>query len=1243
MTLLLLSLIVVTLFVIVLASETFSDQTQLRPRVAGLLTWLISGNWPAKVGAGLLIIGIGALLRYAFAEVDWPPELKLGGGIVLATVLGFAAMVLKANPKRRAIHLALAGAAFGVAYLTAYSAYSYFGYVQSVNALALLLVVATAAGVFAVSSNTMTVAILAMVGAYIAPKFAVDVPGPVPVYGYYLVASILTAVMITLKGWRPLIHLSFIFTLAGALFSGWSGRFYEPQHYNIMQPMLLALATIHLIMPLLERKHTLGKGLARFDLAYFVSLPVVAVLLTLKIAPDPFAEGAIGVGILAFIWFVVASVLFMLGRKEASRHLIVAILLSILTAYCFAQDLPWLLVGIGLSVSTLASAQKLKLPQGTQSMAGGAIILFGTLHIISSILQPTPSHVFTNGLFSERMIASAMLLLGAWFARRQSTVVAKVLSTIGGSWLVLSIATEVSRAQIDFLPQLVYALILGALALAVPFSDKREVHPVIAGPLMLALIGCGWWARSDASALGTLICLVATLAVLIGLAWSGRDQSRQDISDFSPSMAIGILPFALLPWSMTIADQSRIGSDFFEASIAMAGVALAGISARLWLSDSPRWNNRIQPLHVYLTAFALLSVTLFHIERGVWPVAFEVLALCYLIAYVVRRSKERPGVGFGVGTLMVLSVALVLQAMLLRVFGPTVAVLDASDINKMHLPAVVSLMWVIFGAGLAWWGAHNKSRTLWSTGAVLLAVAAIKLAFFDFGALEQLGNIVAFIVAGLLFMGVAWLAPIPARAEVSVQAIASAQAPTAMPQPETYRSEPRSADRPDISQSVPIASARSEQQLSSLNHSEPVTRTRGSEIPSSVPAQEPNQTRRPIPRASRYREEPKGVNGLWFLFIGLAIITAITLSLLHKQSRYRHHLAETASIRASITNNSTQIVDDHNQNMSNQAVSDPAPSTLKHPVTEIVQVKQPDPVPDVRKPDPPVKLVNACTRFSDQLPSDYVVYAAGAYSGKKIAYQIDQSGHEGTQIDVLVHSPGKPVALMLGAYEPTIWNISWSQNTNIVAVLASGYHRQAVAGLGSDVPLLITSYDNRSPCGYFYLSSDNLGSLNPFARRIFGRSVEAAFPATDGRVEIGDPITSGVRLISSREVLPESFYDKSAPLAGPAGLEDAVNKGILRQATAADISEWDASLARNAVKQDIPPLSGQVVQTPRKVRPFNAYVVLKPFKIPSGLYGAHAATFLVPKGVPTPEGNLGHSALYDLNTLSCRGALCGLN
>ncbi|WP_206434385.1 hypothetical protein [Iodobacter ciconiae] len=285
----------------------------------------------------------------------------------------------------------------------------------------------------------------------------------------------------------------------------------------------------------------------------------------------------------------------------------------------------------------------------------------------------------------------------------------------------------------------------------------------------------------------------------------------------------------------------------------------------------------------------------------------------------------------------------------------------------------------------------------------------------------------------------------------------------------------------------------------------------------------------------------------------------------------------------------------------------------------------------------------ACGFPELKLPKEFAVFAAGAYSGRKIAFQIDQSGHEGTQIDVVVNSPNKPVVLMLGAYEPTIWNIGWSKATKIIAVLVGGYHRQAVAGLAKGTPLLLSTYDNLGPCGYFYVTPDNLAPLNPLSKRVFARQVDMVFPATNGKVVVGEPLPAGSKLLTSGETIPELFYDKAAPIAGPAGLEDAVRRGLLRKATAADAQAWADAVLKSSPQRDIPPVAGQGVPKPPKMSVYNAYVVLKPFTYPSGLYGGNSATFLIRKGVPKPDGEPGHSAVYDFNTLNCQGALCGVH
>jgi uncharacterized protein YecT (DUF1311 family) len=287
------------------------------------------------------------------------------------------------------------------------------------------------------------------------------------------------------------------------------------------------------------------------------------------------------------------------------------------------------------------------------------------------------------------------------------------------------------------------------------------------------------------------------------------------------------------------------------------------------------------------------------------------------------------------------------------------------------------------------------------------------------------------------------------------------------------------------------------------------------------------------------------------------------------------------------------------------------------------------------------------------LPAEYSIFAAGGYSGRKLNTQIDESGHVATQMDVEVNISSKPVVLMLGAYEPTIWNVRWSKTTRIAAVLVSGYHRQAVAGIDPAVPVLNTSYDNKGPCGYFYVGENDLSGLNPMSRRFFGRSVDMVYLSENGKIVIGEAVPAGLELVTSKATSPESFYDRTALPPGSAGLELAVQKGLLRRATEADIDAWVRTVRPKMPKRDVPPVAGQgdvqptrpsltitecILSTdasPCKVR-YNAYVVLKQFTCPAGLYESSAKFFIL-KGVPRPKGNCANSEIYDFNNAEYLG------
>ena len=256
------------------------------------------------------------------------------------------------------------------------------------------------------------------------------------------------------------------------------------------------------------------------------------------------------------------------------------------------------------------------------------------------------------------------------------------------------------------------------------------------------------------------------------------------------------------------------------------------------------------------------------------------------------------------------------------------------------------------------------------------------------------------------------------------------------------------------------------------------------------------------------------------------------------------------------------------------------------------------------------------------LSQDFLLYAGGAYSGKKFNFAMDDSGHAATQIDVYINETTKPVALILGAYEPTIWQIHASVDTKIIAVYLSGYYDQFLSGLPSSIPI-IKSRDEANCLDISYVSTDEVAQINKIAAKSFKKSsIDMLYVGKDGILKIDNnaiPIdTNNFR--QNQPITPETFRLKDTPLVGREGLEEAVEQGILRYATPQDFEKLK-------IKYDI-------------TRHHTAYVIQKRFRIPSGLYGAHSVIFILDKNVPQPKGDLGHSAIYDMNTGGCRGVSC---
>lgn len=755
---------VAAVFGLVLTWESSPGQLRsLRP--AGLLAWLTAGNWMAKVGAGLIILGTGALLRYLLLQIDYPPMLKLASGVAASLLLGMGAAALQRQPQRRAIHLALGGASLGVAYLTSYSAYGYFGLVDDVQALGALFVVACAATAFALRSRALSIALLAMLGAFLAPAFALRDPGPVGVYGYYVAASTLALIMVWRRGWRAIAHLSFLFTLAGGVFFAWTQKFYTPQHYAQMHPLVLALIALHVAMPLLEQPPSPSDEAhspwgRRFDAGYFLLLPLSAGALTMLLAPAGTRLGSLDLLELSGVWLAAAGIQRHRHGQGALGHVVVAAMFAALALLWTLDHPPYLLMAALLACAALAWGPKMGVPQSADDLLVTVALVSGACAILDFSAHAMTATPFFNTAFALRLLLALAFYVASRGLRERKGSFANLFFTLCVSWLFIVCIQEILRLQLLHLAVIAQAASLLACVAYAALLSRRAPQTGVVLTLGAALFISGVASADEFTPWMLIPWMVIGHGVFSVMAAMADRHPVQEHS--AGSVARSLLPFVLLPFAGRYADvEHQTDAPVMMTLLALSAVS-ASVQARRAVPGRRLWANTLSPVGFVAFGGVLFYQTLFHIDRNAWAVAYDVVALVYLLITLATMQSEDARDTRLFGFIGVLASIFVAAAMLLRLVGPP-GVMTILDLNDILFPAVLSLILAGIGASITWWATRVVSRFFWSVGVSLLIIAALKLVLFDFGSLGQIANILAMLGAGGLFLLVAWLAPFPPK------------------------------------------------------------------------------------------------------------------------------------------------------------------------------------------------------------------------------------------------------------------------------------------------------------------------------------------------------------------------------------------------------------------------------------------------------------------------------------------------
>ncbi|HUL82839.1 MAG TPA: DUF2339 domain-containing protein [Gammaproteobacteria bacterium] len=1169
----------------------------------GLIGWLTGGNWPAKIGGGLVVVGVGALIRFALQNLDVSPSIKLGTGVASCAILAFASAWAGSSPQRRTVSLALGGAAFGVAYLTAYSAFALFGYLSGETGVALLILTAAGASVYAVTRSALSLAVLAMFGAFLAPAFAVSDPGPGTLYSYYAAASLVTLAMVAARGWRPLIHLSFLFTLAGGVFFAWTSQYYSPEYAAVMRPALLVLTAIHVAMPILERRGADRPWLQNLDFAYTLALPAVAAL-SAAVLSDSRTGLSITLAGLGAIWLAAALWLWIVRREGIAHHLVIGAMLLGLAGAARFRDLPWALLALAFSVAAFAAASRWSSSRRLHNILAGLIPLAGSMHVIVA-LAPAPGVApFINERFAERLIGAVLLMTGGYLCRRARNAFDTLLWSVGIAWAIVAIGLELLRADLVTIALVLHWATLAAVVAAIFASRRRALDGNLIF-LPLAVVLTASWASDRA---GEALAWASFIAAPLVLTWFGLAQrERQATSRGAVVAAIVLAPLVAGIWAEPLAGFNS-GDRSNVAACAAAAVALL----LLWLPPLTRraaWEAPVEDIFAFALATLLAFSTLVEIERVPSALVLEVLCVAGLISSAMRRPGDAPASAW-IAPVAAIGAGLWIQALVLRALGPP-GDLTLLSIADMRAPAALSLVWASAGAAMTVWGRRTSSRSRWVAGAALLVAATIKIVLLDVGSLGQLGNILAVIAAGLVFLAVGWLAPMPPAA-----------APPARP-----AVPPRAAPSARPAAAVPAAPAPSSEHADAGASSAASRPSPSAErAPGAAPAggdywsyAERGATVPPRPRV-----DAAGAPAAHSDSVGRVVTVVLIAFLL--LGVFKFGLRFVAWLLLAMP-----MVDAHRPPPSPPPLakySPPATVQAAPAPSALAAAPQPASVDGRAPPAPaasPPAVATVCDRWVEALPAVYDLLAGGAYKGKPLSFAIDSTNHVAGSFDVFVNMPDHDVVLMLGAYEPSVWTIGWSPGTRIAGVWVSGYYEQRVTGVDAATPVLETHSGGSSGCPRFHVSTDQAAAVGNAAQKVLMRAPSRVLIADDaGRLRFGD--TAARAQVEHADVLPaESFRDTSVPSAGDAGLDELIRARRLRRATNRDVENWQRYAQAAGIR------SGSLSIPSGSSEPVRTFVVLGPMTFPSGLYGAHLAFFIVPKGVERPTGDPGHSQIFDMN------------
>jgi uncharacterized membrane protein len=765
--------------------------------VRGIKRWFTTGNVPVKVGMIVSLFGVSFLIKEG-VDRGWlvfPIELRL----ILVALFGMVLLIIgwRLRDTRRVYALTVQGGGIAIIYLTTYAAFRLFSLLPPLPAWVALVIVTLAAGTLAVLQDSRTLALLGIVGGFVAPVLISSGEGShVVVFGYYAILNAAVFGVAWFKAWRVINVLGFLFTFV--IGTVWGYLAYSPERFATTEPFLILFVLMYTVIPTLfaSQKATEFQGYVDGTLVF--GTPLVGFGLQSQLVGDTEYGLAISAVALAALYVGIATYLFKRKTPE----------LRVLTESFWGLSVVFLAIAVPLALDARWTSVAWAL-QGAgmvwlgmrqdRLLALGAGILLQLGAGAAYILQPDVDRgeiVVVNGYY----LGAVLIAIAGWFSswvfdrmaaerqREHDLIMTWVLLAWGTYWWLDAGLREIGRFMPDdmtlstslmFVAGTVWGaviaakrldwrrldslglLIVPAMGVAAILSLSRQPHPLadygwLAWPAALAThYGFLRLRESDFELLKAGLHAFGywlLVGVLVAEAYWWLDQWTAGVWAL-----VGIFAISATLILATMQARARLAWPVGEnwrtyhgvcAGLVLAVLGLATIVLNFLSPGDPTplpYIPVLNPLElasifVVLVAYSWYSAAQQYVAVPMLDhresMAVPIVLGLFLLTMTVARSVHHWGaVPF---ELVSLAESNVLQASLSIVWGST------------------ALMGMVLGA-------RKANRLVWMAGAIVMAVVVIKLFIVELGNTGTVTRIISFLGVGIFLLIVGYLAPVPPR------------------------------------------------------------------------------------------------------------------------------------------------------------------------------------------------------------------------------------------------------------------------------------------------------------------------------------------------------------------------------------------------------------------------------------------------------------------------------------------------